>query len=310
MLLQLPDPESAQRWCQQQRAAGRSIGFVPTMGALHEGHLSLVRRSVADNDVTCVSIFVNPLQFDDPADFRSYPRDRERNARLLERVGCDMVFLGSLAGFFPESDTAENIPLQDPGPHAAGLEGDCRPGHLAGVRTIVERLFRTVGPCRAYFGEKDFQQSLVVEDLARNMGFPEVTVCPTSREPSGLARSSRNVLLNDIERQRATCIYRALTRARAAWRAGVRDAERLRAIMREALDAGGVELEYADLRDPLAWQAESPQGNLPRAQALIAVRIGKVRLIDNMRLDAAGSTVGELHVHPPRTVRRTASAKG
>ena len=285
MTLFLPDPGSAGRWCRQQRAAGRKIGFVPTMGALHEGHLSLVRCSLEENDATCVSIFVNPLQFNDPRDFSSYPSDIGKDVDLLAETGCDMAFSGTLEQFFPGTGDTGEIEQVDPGPAARGLEGEYRPGHFAGVRAICERLFRIVRPARAYFGEKDFQQTLVVKDLARELGYPEIVVCPTSREPSGLAHSSRNLLLSGKERERAAVIYRALSGAQKAWRAGERRPQELRGIMCAILDVPGVEVEYADLRDPLAWSAAPPRTPMRRAQALIAARIGGVRLIDNLRLD-------------------------
>lgn len=284
-LVRLPDPERARRWCAEQRADGRSVGFVPTMGALHEGHLALVRRAVAENDVVCVSIFVNPLQFNDPKDLARYPRDFDADAAQLERVGCEMVFSGTLQQFFPKVKQADQIVTRDPGPCAEGLEGASRPGHFGGVATICERLFRVVGPGRAYFGEKDFQQSLVVKQLARELGFPEIVVCPTVREPSGLAYSSRNVLLTDAERQQATCLSKALFALRRAWHNGKRDAIELRTVMLHELEHGGVQVEYAELRDPHAWTVESPTGPMLRAQALVAARVGKVRLIDNLRLD-------------------------
>jgi pantoate--beta-alanine ligase len=286
MILQLPNPTSTSRWADEQRTAGRSIGFVPTMGALHQGHVALVRRAVADNDVACASIFVNPLQFNDPGDLERYPRDQEGDVRRLDRAGCAMVFFGTLAGFFPDIADPANIELEDPGPCAAGLEGEFRPGHLAGVRTIVERLFRTIGDCRAYFGEKDFQQTLVVRDLARRLGFPEIVVCPTVREPSGLAMSSRNTRLGDDERERAVVLFQALVAARRAWRSGERDPVRLGEIMRSIVEpVAGVELEYAAVRDPDHWTAGEPPAPLARARALIAARVGPVRLIDNLSLD-------------------------
>ena len=285
MILRLPNPESAQRWCAQQRGDGRTLGFVPTMGALHQGHRSLVQRAVAENDICCVSIFINPLQFNDPKDLKRYPRDFKSDVRLLEEVACDMVFTGTLEQFFPEVRDPRKIPMRDPGPHAGGLEGEYRKGHFAGVATIVERLFQIVRPDHAYFGEKDFQQSLVVKDVARAMHYPEITVCATAREPSGLAHSSRNLLLTTTEREQATCLSRMLFAARAAWRAGERDAAKLRAVMLDELNTTNMQVEYAELRDPEAWSTESPQGEMKRAQALLAVRIGKVRLIDNLRLD-------------------------
>jgi pantoate--beta-alanine ligase len=291
MTERLHDPADAARWCERARERGERIGFVPTMGALHEGHLGLVRRAKAENGVAVVSVFVNPLQFDDPRDFERYPRDFEADAELLDGAGCDLVFTGTLAQFFPESGgERERIPRRDPGPAALGLEGAHRPGHFEGVATIVERLFEIVRPTHAYFGEKDYQQTLVVADLARRLGHPEVVVCPTSREPSGLARSSRNELLAPEERARAAAIHRALTEARRAWRErGVRDARGLSLAMRSELEGGGIEVEYAEVRDPERWTAGAPSGPLERAVALIAARVGRVRLIDNLRLDAGGS---------------------
>ncbi len=285
MVVHLPDPDSARGWCAEQRAAGRSIGFVPTMGGLHEGHLSLVRRAVAENEITCVSIFVNPLQFNDPGDLASYPRNLDDDIRQLQDIGCDMVFTGTFEQFFPDVESPEDIVQRDPGPGADGVEGAGRPGHFAGVATICERLFKVVGSARAYFGEKDFQQTLVVKDLARALGYPEIVVCPTVREPSGLAYSSRNVLLTDSERERAACISRALFSARHAWHQGECEAGKLREVMLRELDVDGIDVEYAELRDPHDWRPEAPAGSLVRAQALIAARIGKARLIDNLRLD-------------------------
>jgi pantoate--beta-alanine ligase len=285
MVVHLPDPDSARGWCAEQRAAGRSIGFVPTMGGLHEGHLSLVRRAVAENEITCVSIFVNPLQFNDPGDLASYPRNLDDDIRQLQDIGCDMVFTGTFEQFFPDVESPEDIVQRDPGPGADGVEGAGRPGHFAGVATICERLFKVVGSARAYFGEKDFQQTLVVKDLARALGYPEIVVCPTVREPSGLAYSSRNVLLTDSERERAACISRALFSARHAWHQGECEAGKLREVMLRELDVDGIDVEYAELRDPHDWRPEAPAGSLVHAQALIAARIGKARLIDNLRLD-------------------------
>lgn len=288
MMLRLPDPETARRWCAEQRAAGRTLGFVPTMGALHPGHEALVRRASAENDCCCASIFVNPLQFNDPKDLESYPRDFDKDARQLEQAGCDMVFTGTLTQFFPELEQGQQIHTRDPGPGAAGVEGAGRPGHFGGVATIVQRLFEVVRPTRAYFGEKDFQQTLVVKDLAVIMGYPQIVVCPTVREASGFAWSSRNFLLSEAERARAACLSRGLFAARTAWHAGERDPGRLRKILLQALRVEGVEPEYAEVRDPEAWSPDPPSGPMTRAQALVAARIGKVRLIDTLRLDADG----------------------
>lgn len=286
----LGDPAAARAWCAERRGEGRSIGFVPTMGALHAGHLALVRRAAEENDLAVASVFVNPLQFDDPGDLERYPRDLEGDRAKLEGARCALVFTGTLASFFPgELDEGGRLRAErwiDPGPCAAGLEGAHRPGHFDGVATIVARLFELVAPRRAYFGQKDFQQSLVVRELARRMRGPEVVVCPTVREPSGLAMSSRNELLSDEERERATALWRALRGAERAWRDGVRSAARLRERLHAALDRPGIELEYGEVRDPERWTAEEPAGELERAVALVAARLGRVRLIDNHVLHA------------------------
>lgn len=283
-LLVCPDPISASEWCLQQRQAGQSIGLVPTMGALHEGHLTLVDQAVAENDVCVVSIFVNPLQFNDARDFDAYPRDIKDDCRMLAERGCDMVFTGTLQQFFPGADTVEDINLLEPGPYAEGLEGEHRAGHFAGVRTIVDRLFTTTQPDRAYFGEKDFQQTLVVKDLAQHLGFPEIRVCPIQREDNGLAMSSRNQRLTVEQRQQAGGIYQALLAAQQSWQTGERQPDRLQDVMLRILKDHPLEIEYAGVRDPEQWTAQVPTGSMQRAQALIAARIGDVRLIDNLRL--------------------------
>lgn len=278
-----PDPAAAARWCAARRARGESVGFVPTMGALHEGHLTLVERARRECSAVVVSVFVNPLQFNDPRDFERYPRDLEGDARLLEGAGAHLVFSGTLAQFFPEVAPGSPVPLRTPGPSARGLEGDFRPGHFAGVATICARLFELVRPARAFFGAKDFQQCQVVSELSAELGFPEVVVCPTSRDPDGLARSSRNQLLTSDDRREALVLSRALFAARAAYLAGERRAEALEAVLARELARGRVEVEYAVVRDP-ARLAETPRGPLRAARALIAARAGRVRLIDNLDL--------------------------
>jgi pantoate--beta-alanine ligase len=283
-----PDPTAAAKWCSEQRARGRKLGFVPTMGALHEGHLELVRRATQENDAVCVSIFVNPLQFDEKSDFERYPRDFEGDARMLEEAGAAMAFTGTLAGFFPRGlgpdGKLDPHLLEKPGVAAQGLEGALRPGHFAGVATIVRRLFECVLPARAYFGQKDFQQTLVVRELAKKLGAPPIVVCPTAREPDGLARSSRNVFLKPDERAQAAAIPRALEAAAACWQSGERRPGELARVLREVLDRAPFTLQYATVRDPERWTAEEPKAPLARAVALVAVRLGAVRLIDNRAL--------------------------
>lgn len=288
MIVRCGDPGEAQAWCSRARGEGRTLGFVPTMGALHGGHLSLIRTALAANDSVCASVFVNPLQFDEKRDFDRYPRDLEGDAAMLGEAGCSMVFTGTLAQFFPAtllpSGAFPKEALRDPGPRALGLEGDLRPGHFAGVATIVARLFEVAHPDRAYFGQKDFQQTLVVRDLARELGFPEIVVCPTIREPSGLAMSSRNQLLSSEDRTRATALSHSLEVAREAWNRGARDACALAAAMRETLARAAISVEYATVRDPENWTREEPAGALERAVALVAARVSSVRLIDNALL--------------------------
>jgi pantoate--beta-alanine ligase len=275
---------------------GLKIGFVPTMGALHQGHLSLVRSAHGENDVCCASIYVNPLQFNSPTDLASYPDTFDQDIRAFDSDRCDMVFTGSLDQFFPGATGTEDIPLLDPGPSAAGLEATFRPGHLDGVATIVDRLFDTVGSCRAYFGEKDFQQTLVIRDLARRLGHDgpqvEVVVCPTVREANGLAMSSRNRQLSVSQCTRASALHTALIEARTLWQLGQRSAAVLEQKMRENLDQSGLTAEYAAVRDPENWSAETPQTNLSSARALVAAYVGKVRLIDTLFLGGTQGTSG------------------
>ena len=281
-------PGEARRWCREVRAEGATLGFVATMGALHGGHLELVRRARDENDHACVSVFVNPLQFNDPGDLERYPRDFDGDAEMLEEIGCAMVFTGTLAEFFPGELAASGSlaaeRLVDPGPWAEGLEGEFRPGHFAGVATIVERMFDVVEPDRAYFGQKDFQQALTVRALAERRGAPEVVVCPTVREPSGLALSSRNLLLDEAGRRDALAISAALSAADRAWRAGERSAAVLEGVMGETLARSSLEVEYAAVRDPERWTPHRPEDPLAGAVALIGARVGPVRLIDNQLL--------------------------
>ena len=281
--------------CAQLRREGKTIGFVPTMGALHEGHLGLVRRSVSACDVTVVSVFVNPLQFDEASDLARYPRDFEGDAEALEEIGCDVVFTGTLPEFFPteldEHGAFDSAALKDPGPCSLGLEGDSRSGHFAGMATIVDRLFELVAPTRAYFGRKDYQQSLIVDELARQRGAPIVEVCETSREGDGMARSSRNARLSESERLEALALSRALVACDAAWRSGERSSEVLLDALRTPLvGAPGVNLDYAALREFEAWTAEDPVGDLSAGVALVAARVGAVRLIDNLILGEGDSS--------------------
>ena len=280
---------TAGEWCAARHAEGKTIGFVPTMGALHEGHLALVRRSVETCDVTVVSVFVNPLQIDDPGDLDRYPRDLEGDEGLLAEVGCDLMFTGTLPQFFPDSvdEMGSLLPgtLMSPGHSAQGLEGEVRAGHFIGVATIVHRLFELVDPTRAFFGRKDYQQALIVAEVARRRGGPEIEVCPTIRESDGLAHSSRNLRLSAEERGKALILSQALAGCDVAWRGGERDPARLQEVLASPFEgAEGVRLDYAAVRDSTQWTVEDPEGALVSCVALVAARIGPVRLIDNLIL--------------------------
>ncbi len=258
------------------------------MGALHQGHISLIEYAVEENDVSCASIFINPLQFNNPKDLEKYPDTMDSDIAMLEAAGCDMVFTGTLNQYFPEVDDTNNIIMKDPGAAAVGLEGVYRPGHLQGVVTIVERLFQASGSCKAYFGEKDFQQTMIVKDLAISMAANgldiKIQVCPTIREASGLAMSSRNRRLDQAQKQLASKIYQALTMAKVEWAAGIHDPMKLEKIMNEIILVPGIKVEYATVRDEAMWTADTPVTPIEKPRGLIAAQVGGVRLIDNLYL--------------------------
>ncbi len=254
------------------------LGLVPTMGYLHEGHLSLVRRARAECASVAVSIFVNPTQFGPNEDLAAYPRDLPRDLRLLEAEGVDLVWTPTPEIIYPPGFqtwvTVEEV--------TKPLEGAMRPGHFRGVTTVVAKLFTAIQPDRAYFGQKDAQQAAVIRQMTRDLNFPiEIVVCPTLREADGLAMSSRNVYLNPDERQAATVLSRALFAARDAFRAGEGEAERLRDLMAGIINAEPLaRLQYVSCAHPDTL--EELQGPVTRALLSMAVAVGKTRLIDNI----------------------------
>ncbi|MFO7278991.1 MAG: pantoate--beta-alanine ligase [Thermoanaerobacterales bacterium] len=262
----------------EHRAAGRTVGFVPTMGYLHEGHASLMRAAREHDDVVVVSVFVNPLQFGEGEDLDTYPRDLERDARVAAAEGVDLLFVPPVEEMYPEPvlTTVSVAKVSEP------MEGAARPGHFDGVATVVAKLFNIVGPCRAYFGAKDFQQLAVVRRMVRDLSFPvEVVDCPTVRELDGLAMSSRNAYLTPEQREAAPVIYRALRAGAAAIAAGERDPQAVRELVAGIIEAEPLaELDYVEVvdADSLATP-ETLQGNL---RLLAAVRFGRARLIDNV----------------------------
>jgi pantoate--beta-alanine ligase len=266
-------------WRSQQ--ASRSVGFVPTMGYLHEGHLALVRRARAENETVVVSIFVNPLQFGPQEDYDRYPRDLDRDLCLLEREGVDAVFAPSVSEMYPSGFSTAVVVT---GPIAERLEGEARPGHFRGVATVVTRLFGLVQPQRAYFGWKDAQQVLVVQRLVQDLALPvDIVPLPTVREADGLAMSSRNVYLSPEERVAASAIPRALFAALERFRSGERAAAALRELVQRTLTTTPVRLEYVSVSDLETFQ-EVEYVERP-ALLLVAAWIGTTRLIDNVLLD-------------------------
>jgi len=263
-----------------ERAAGRSVGLVPTMGALHAGHAALVRRAASECDVVGVSVFVNPLQFGASEDLAAYPRSLAADAEIASANGATLVFAPSVAEMYPRPiATVVSVPAL-----AARWEGSSRPGHFDGVATVVAKLFAQAGACRAYFGEKDYQQLCVVRRLADDLDLAvEVVGCPTVREADGLALSSRNVYLSPAERTAAPTLYEALRAGADALRSGATAADARRA-MRALVTAQPVfELDYAEPVDPDSLEpldAALPPGS--SARLLIAARLGRTRLIDNL----------------------------
>jgi pantoate--beta-alanine ligase len=260
------------------RRAGRSIGLVPTMGALHDGHLSLIRRARASCDEVVVSLFVNPTQFDESADLAAYPRDEARDAALVAEASTDILFAPPAAEVYPPG-FATTIGV---GPVSAPLEGEHRGGaHFAGVATVVTKLLNMVQPDVAFFGQKDAQQIAVIRRLVRDLDIPvRIEVGETIREADGLALSSRNVRLRAGERRRALALRRGLDAVRACHAAGERDATILAAIGRAAMADLDVEPEYLELVTPDTFAPVTAVGEQPVLVA-VAARVGEVRLIDN-----------------------------
>jgi pantoate--beta-alanine ligase len=256
------------------------VGLVPTMGYLHEGHLSLVRRAREECNHVIVSIFVNPTQFGPKEDLSKYPRDIDRDLSLLDPLGVDLVWMPMPEIMYPSGFQTwvdvETLTLR--------LEGVTRPGHFRGVTTVVAKLFNAVQPHKAYFGQKDAQQAAVIRQMRRDLSYPiEIVVCPIVREPDGLAMSSRNVYLDPQQRKAATVLYRSLSAAKEAYEDGVRDAETLRQIMKDVLAAEPLaEVQYVSCADyDTLEELDTVTG---KALLSMAVFIGKTRLIDNVVL--------------------------
>jgi pantoate--beta-alanine ligase len=265
----------------QARAEGRSTGFVPTMGALHAGHLSLVRAARAETQPVIASIFVNPTQFGPSEDFQKYPRTFEADSKQLEDAGVDYLFAPQASEIYPPGfRTWVNVEGL-----SERMEGKARPGHFRGVTTVVLKLLEIVQPQKAYFGRKDAQQARILQQMARDLHLDsEIIVCPIVREPDGLAMSSRNTYLDPAERRAATILYRALDGARVSIARGERDALRIMAAMRELLRTEPLaEPDYVEVVDADTLEQVTRLRGV--CLALLAVRIGPVRLIDNLLIE-------------------------
>lgn len=261
------------------RESGKSVGLVPTMGALHEGHASLVQRSVVENDVTIVSVFVNPTQFNDKGDLERYPRTLEADCRLLEALGADCVFAPSVEEVYPEPDTR----VFDFTPLDKVMEGIYRPGHFNGVAQIVSKLFMFVEPDRAYFGEKDFQQLAIIREMVRQQDFKlEIVGCPIVREADGLAMSSRNTLLTAEQRATSLAISKSLF-ASQEYAKNHTLAETKQMVEGTIAATDGLELEYYEVVDGNTLQPVNAWADAEYIVGCITVYCGKVRLIDNIR---------------------------
>ena len=257
-----------------------TVGLVPTMGYLHEGHLSLIRRAREECEHVVVSIFVNPIQFGPSEDLSKYPRDLDRDLKLIEPLGADLVWVPTAESMYPQGyqTWVEVEEMTHP------LEGALRPGHFKGVTTVVAKLFNAVQPHKAYFGQKDVQQVAVIRQMTRDLNFPiEIVVCPIVREPDGLAMSSRNVYLNSEQRKAATVLFRSLSAAKEVYDKGERDAGMLRQIMTEVLASEPlVQVQYVSCADYDTLE----ELDIIKGKALLsmAVFLGKTRLIDNLVL--------------------------
>jgi pantoate--beta-alanine ligase len=268
-------------WLKQQQAAGLTIGFVPTLGALHQGHISLIDISRSSTALTVCSIFINPTQFNDPADFAKYPVTLEKDIALLEKAGTDALFLPDVSTIYPGGTS--KLEKYDLGPLESLLEGKYRPGHFQGVCQVMYRLLDIVRPDDLFMGSKDYQQCMVVQRLLAIMGLPATLHrCPILREPDGLAMSSRNTRLDPTQRANSPAIYHALQGIKAGWSAGIPIAQ-LITTATALLEAAAFRVDYVSICDATTLQPLSdPAG--AEAIALIAAFQGEVRLIDNMPL--------------------------
>jgi len=273
--------ESIRSLVKAARSAGKKVGFVPTMGALHIGHISLMEASVKECDFVVVSIFVNPTQFGPGEDFEKYPRPLEADLKICEKTGVDVVFAPTPEQMYP----AENITWVNVEKLTETLCGQSRPGHFRGVTTVCAKLFNIVAPDVAFFGQKDAQQAIVIKRMVADLNMPlEIVVCPTVREPNGLAVSSRNKYLVEQQKQDAAYIYKSLQKCQEMIKAGTKDAKKIISEMQKVLNrVPSIEIEYVSIVD--ARTLQSIDRIAGKILAAVAVRIGPARLIDNILVD-------------------------
>lgn len=269
-----------QHFIKEKRNSGLKVGFVPTMGALHEGHLSLISRAKKENDIVLCSVFVNPIQFNNPTDLEKYPRTPERDIELLEQVGCDAVFMPSAEEMYPEQ-VADHY---DFGDLERVMEGACRPGHFNGVAIVVRKLFEIVTPDKAYFGEKDFQQLAIINKMVSNLDMDlEIVPCDIVREKDGLAMSSRNVRLNAAERAIAPKIFATLNET-ISKKDIMSPAEMKEYALAKYAEIKEFDVEYVEITDEINLQSIENWNECEHARIFVALQLGPVRLIDNVRI--------------------------
>ena len=269
-----------QRFVEEKHKLGLKVGFVPTMGALHEGHLSLINRAKNDNDIVVSSVFVNPIQFNNPTDLEKYPRTPELDIEKLKNAGCDAVFMPSVEEMYPEKVEDH----YDFGELERVMEGACRPGHFNGVAIVVRKLFEIVNPDKAYFGEKDFQQLAIIKKMVCNLNMGlEIVPCPIIRENDGLAMSSRNVRLNEEERAIAPKIFATLNDA-VSKKDSMSPAEMREYALAKYAEIKEFDVEYVEITDEINLQSINNWDECEHARIFVALQLGPVRLIDNVRI--------------------------
>ena len=269
-----------QRFVEEKHKLGLKVGFVPTMGALHKGHLSLINRAKNDNDIVVSSVFVNPIQFNNPTDLEKYPRTPELDIEKLKNAGCDAVFMPSVEEMYPEKVEDH----YDFGDLERVMEGACRPGHFNGVAIVVRKLFEIVNPDKAYFGEKDFQQLAIIKKMVCNLNMGlEIVPCPIIRENDGLAMSSRNVRLNEEERAIAPKIFATLNDA-VSKKDSMSPAEMREYALAKYAEIKEFDVEYVEITDEINLQSINNWDECEHARIFVALQLGPVRLIDNVRI--------------------------